>query len=190
MLLGNKFRFQSLLQLSKGYSVESKDFHKEYQNQNKEAIAIRKREYNLKNQDIIREKKRIYNLNNKTTIREKKKVYNLKMKDQVRETYIDKKSQDNPNYVPTSRKFPLKSWKTPKSARDYFNTISQSLHISDPSDWYRISRTQIQSAGGSNFLLRFLFLSLKLLFLLIYRSQHIFNIWFFRSCSPICISRI
>eukprot|EP01124_Arcella_intermedia_P022224 TRINITY_DN3269_c0_g1_i22.p1 TRINITY_DN3269_c0_g1~~TRINITY_DN3269_c0_g1_i22.p1 ORF type:complete len:519 (-),score=97.69 TRINITY_DN3269_c0_g1_i22:307-1863(-) len=41
-----------------------------------------------------------------------------------------------------------KSWRTPETVRAFFERSKPLFHIHSPSDWYRISRTQILSAGG------------------------------------------
>jgi hypothetical protein len=42
----------------------------------------------------------------------------------------------------------LKSWKSQKSVRDFFDSVSSRLLISNHTDWYRVSRSQIGNLGG------------------------------------------
>jgi hypothetical protein len=94
-------------------------------------------------------------MKNKETVNQKDRAYYLKNKNSIiakqRELYILKKKKENENYIHSPRKETLYSWKNRESTRKYFETASKLLHISDFSDWYRISRSQIQQTGGFHF---------------------------------------
>jgi hypothetical protein len=68
--------------------------------------------------------------------------YRIINRDKSREFRINKSTEENPNFVPNY------SWKTRQQARMNFESIASLLHITDLSDWYRISLDQIKLIGG------------------------------------------
>jgi hypothetical protein len=49
----------------------------------------------------------------------------------------------------------VKSWKTPELVREYFESIRGKLLITNYTDWYRISQTQLAKLGGVHSLLKY-----------------------------------
>lgn len=116
---------------------------KEYREKNKEKLKESKRKYYI----LTKEKRQIlekeFYLKNREKIKERQKEYRLKnreiLREKAREYAFLKKKEKDENYV---RKLNF-SFKDEKSTREYFEQISKQFHISELSDWYRISRNQI-----------------------------------------------
>lgn len=147
-----------------------KEYNREYRMKNKEKIAEYKKLYHLQNKERMNERNRMHYINNKEKIKRirsenKEKIkkytkeYRLLNKDKFqqyeREYYLEKRrpkirelsikkniEKNNGKYIPR------RSWLESTSLREYFDSISPLLHISVLSDWYRISRTQINQVNG------------------------------------------
>ena len=66
-----------------------------------------------------------------------------KLKEYDRKRYVKKTiDKNNGHFIPSY------SWKNNDSVREYFERIAPLLHINDLSDWYRISRSQINDMKG------------------------------------------
>jgi hypothetical protein len=129
-----KYKKEYYLKNKDKLNKSQKEFQKEYYLKNKDKLNESQKEfqkdYYLKNIDKIGENRKDYGNENKLTIRENK---------------IKKKIERNPSYIPRSNY----SWKSREESRKYFESIAPLLHISDFSDWYRISGDQIKQFGGS-----------------------------------------
>jgi hypothetical protein len=126
-----------------------KDAYDEYYLLNKDRISEAMRDYGLQNMDKKRDYDRRYNLQTKDKKKESHRQYRKQNQDKIRELKREyhRDNHDSPaSYYP--RQALNKSWKSPELVREYFESIAQQLHISDFSDWYRISRGQIKSLDG------------------------------------------
>ncbi len=145
-------------ELSSEYRTQNKDKLKNYYIQNKDKLKVSSREYYLLNKNKMNEsnrknyfqniekKKEYYreyrNLN-KDKIKEASREYRLLNKEKIKQLNVKKNiERNNGTYVP------FISWKSDESIREYFENIAPLLHISDLSDWYRISRLQIHDMKG------------------------------------------
>jgi hypothetical protein len=120
-----------------------------YHHLNKDKISAAKRHYRLQNIDQIKETKRRYHLQHKDKLNQAARAYHLAHQDDIRAAkrrYRLKKHVQPDSYVP--RTGAVKSWKTPAQVREYFEAISTPLRVAHFTDWYRISRVQIQSLEG------------------------------------------
>lgn len=149
-----------------------KDYDTEFRNQNKEALKERAKQKSLLNdKDVIKTKQqdyislnkearavklRNYYLENHAKLKgkskESSKEYYWKNRDEVnrktRKRYVARRANARTIYAP--RLHPVhKSWRTPSAIKEYFDTLGPQLHISHPTEWYRVSRAQIIKAGGS-----------------------------------------
>jgi hypothetical protein len=137
-----------------------KESKKEYRNNNKDKIKEGKKEYRAKNLGNIKESKQVYYLNNRDIVKENQKVYYKKnqvhikeskkeyyqkFKDKIKENEKEIRIQKNPTYTPYTY-----SWKSREQSRNNLESIASILHITDLSDWYRISLDQILQLGGSH----------------------------------------
>jgi hypothetical protein len=156
----------------KVYSTTTKrDYDRDFRERNKEALQERAKLYKFENQDDIKIKQREYYNNldksarklqlrdyyikNQSTLKERARrlfrdgylrnrdVVNLK----ARKRYLASK-KNKVVYSPRSHAR-HKSWRSVALVRDYFDALAKELHISNYTDWYRISRAQIISAGGT-----------------------------------------
>jgi hypothetical protein len=131
------------------YRIRNKDKKRisnlEYYRQNKTKSLEYDRLYRGRNKDLLRESKRVAHLRN----RDSKCEFYVQNRANLRETqrsYYVRNPENPATYSP--RSVVIKSWKTPESVREYFDSIAEQLHISDYVDWYRVSRAQIASLGG------------------------------------------
>jgi hypothetical protein len=119
-----------------------------YYFRHKDKIRLSKRDYYIRNRDDIRESHRKYYVENKDNLKD----YYLRNKDSTRESkrryYIRKKENPETYLSYLARETENKSWKSPELVREYFESVANQLHISDYSDWYRISRPQMLFYGG------------------------------------------
>jgi hypothetical protein len=129
---------------------------REYYRRNKDSMKESMREYhrtyyfqhkNHTGEDVYQfQRERICNELRKRNREEANRAYYLRNKDKnrERESYIRavKKSAGS------TRLMGRRSLKTPALVRDYIEALGKQLHISDYTDWYRISRTQITNVGG------------------------------------------
>lgn len=133
----------------KEYILKNKERLKEYQKTyrmlNKKKLKETLKEYYLKHKEKLNEKHKLYRIINKKTENEKAMI-----------RYMKKKKEKNHNYLLRKN---LYSWKDKESVRNFFDSNSKLFHISQLSDWYRISMAQICKVGG-NFDSLFLSLSL------------------------------
>jgi hypothetical protein len=132
---------------------QKKEYLRQYYIRNEDKIREAKRLYRLLNKDKIKESDRLYRLQNQDKLKKSKRQYDLryrvrnedKLREALRAKYI--RQHEHPHaYLP--RAAPQKSWKSPSSVRKYFEAIAKELHVNEPTDWYRISRTQIRNLGG------------------------------------------
>lgn len=135
------------------YYVRTKDdkrnFNEAYYDEHGDKLRKSFREYYNRNKKHISNMRKDYYARNKLRMRETDREYRKRNKDNKRranrEYYL--RTMENPeDYQP--RHFEAKSWKTPDLVREFFDTIAKPLSISEISNWYRISRTQICDLGG------------------------------------------
>jgi hypothetical protein len=107
------------------------------------------KEYRMKNNERINEYRHIsktktkdYRINNLDKLKVIRKEYKIKNKDKLRVIRMKKKREKNPNFVPSY------SWKSREESKMNFDSIASLLHITDLSDWYRISLDQLKDFGG------------------------------------------
>lgn len=131
-------------------------YYRDYMIQNKEKKMQYNLKYKLKHNEKVLEYERTYRLLKKLKKKDYNREYRLKNGDKLRElarmTNIMKKIQKNSNFIPPPK---LKSWKSIESLRNYFESTSRTLHITELSDWYRVSRNQIHETGGIYLLFTF-----------------------------------
>ncbi len=125
------------------YRIQNKEKWREYYLKNKEKIKEANKKYRIQNNVKIKETIREYRLLNKDKKKEFDRKYYLQNKEKIKLLYIQKNIERN-NGIYNS----VNSWKTNESIREYFERIAPLLHISDLSDWYRISRSQIVHLKG------------------------------------------
>lgn len=133
------------MQASRVYGFLNKDKKKEYDrlyhSEHKTKIEEMTREFRLRNKELKVDSNRRYNAENRDKIRESNRHYRIE-------------NHFNPGtYLP--RDSESRSWKTPELVRDYFEAIAKRLHVSEHTDWYRISRATIGKEGGSSLLDKF-----------------------------------
>lgn len=112
-----------------------------YRLQNRLALAAKQREYHLRNKEQINIAKQEYYLDNKETMMRKRDKAERAAKARLK--YISSLLEPN-DYSPH-----MFSWKTSDQVRAFFDSIAPRLQITDPTDWYRISRSQILELGGT-----------------------------------------
>jgi hypothetical protein len=135
---------------------KAKESNRQHYLQNKDKVSELNRKYRVANKEKLREAKDYHEelerhclLENKAKKREYDRRYRRLNKDKLRESKRNYRLQslENPETY-TPRTMACKSWKTPASVREYFESISQQLHVAEHTDWYRISRVQIYGLGG------------------------------------------
>lgn len=120
-----------------------KESNREYYLRNKDKKLEYDKKYKIENKDKIKEYYREYKIQNEQKMKDYFREYKILNKDKIKQFYIEKNiERNNGIYIP------LYSWKTQDSVRKYFERIAPLLYISDLSDWYRISRTQITDMKG------------------------------------------
>jgi hypothetical protein len=128
---------------------EKRENYRHYTLLNKERLRDSKRLYTLRNRNEKKEYNRQYELKNKDKIRTTKCEYRLENSNRLREYQLRYRLRNHKNpesYVP--RNIVRKSWKSPESVREYFESVAKRLFISAHTDWYRISSDQIRELGG------------------------------------------
>jgi hypothetical protein len=123
--------------------------NRDYYARNKDTLREYYCDYNVRKKDDILASKRRYYSRNKDNKRRYDRDYYLRNKDDIRDSNRDYyvKNKLNPDdYSP--RDIVLKSWKSPDLVREYFESISSLLLISNYNDWYRVSRHQIGHLRG------------------------------------------
>eukprot|EP01124_Arcella_intermedia_P024109 TRINITY_DN3987_c0_g2_i2.p1 TRINITY_DN3987_c0_g2~~TRINITY_DN3987_c0_g2_i2.p1 ORF type:complete len:480 (-),score=120.91 TRINITY_DN3987_c0_g2_i2:412-1851(-) len=143
----------------------------EYRIKNREAIKEQQRLYFIKNKESILEKQKLYKQNNQEAIKEQQsnwrnqnrltiqetiKKYHLKNKHTIKlqkQLYYIKNKHTiklKLSHYRLQHKKPRKHliWTNPLHVTQFFESAKVQLHISNPDDWYRISRTQINQLGG------------------------------------------
>lgn len=149
-------------------SKDVKDYQRLYYAQNKDKIKVRKGEYYSRNLNKIKESTRLYRLRNpnekaeslrqyceqnRSKLLEYHRNYNptyrllnkAKLKEMKRRQYL--RNHKKPEaYVARNV---TKSWSTPCLVREHFDSLAKQLFVSSHEDWYRISRGQIVSLGGT-----------------------------------------
>jgi hypothetical protein len=110
--------------------------------ENLDKIKEKEKKYRTKNKDKIKESLIEYRIQNLNHIKEGQKGYRTKNKVKMRENRMKKETEKNPSFVPNY------SWKSREESRKNFESIASLFHITDLSDWYRISFTQIKQFGG------------------------------------------
>jgi DNA ligase-1 len=137
------------------------EYDRIYRENNKELIAKKAAEYRVKNRDrrieydrIRRAKKENKEKRKEYTklIKERTRAYSQiyrslpENKEKARQKYIEKMKKIVENYVYRPARY---SWKDINSLKSFFDKASQMLRITELTDWYRISLSQIQEAGGA-----------------------------------------
>jgi hypothetical protein len=132
------------------YRIKNKDKMQGYYDQYKDSLKEYHRQYQIRNRNKVNESNREYYFRNGDKRREESRQYNFRNKDMRKERQFYSRSHQNPDsYLP--RRIEVKSWKTPELVREYFESIAKQLHVTDYTDWYRISRPLIDNLGGMPF---------------------------------------
>jgi hypothetical protein len=138
---------QKLYNIQNGELIKGKK--RIYEAENRDKIKERKKEYKLENLEKVGEFQQKYRTRNKVKLRGIQREYQTKNREVIsekkREIGIEKNKENNPNYLPPARAY---SWKNRKLTRDYFESTASLFHITNLSDWYRVSRIQIEKTGG------------------------------------------
>jgi hypothetical protein len=121
--------------------LEKKDYNRDFYLRNQDNIRDAKRAYYVQKKDDKKEYNRFYYLRSKA-----KRRRPLDFNREYQQNYYIQNKENSELYTP--RESLLKSWKSPELVREYFDSIATQLHISNHSDWYRISRLQIGDLGG------------------------------------------
>ena len=90
----------------------------------------------------MKEYRKNYYKKNLDEIKENQQNNQIKTKESHKKYYRKIRSQKNPNYKPCY------SWKSREESRKNFESVASLFHITDLSDWYRISITQINKSKG------------------------------------------
>ena len=148
------------------YSIQNKEKLKEYSqnyyNKNKDKIKESFREYRIENKDKLNEYNRKYYNQNKEKKKELDREYRIQNKEKMKKYYKDYRTQNKEKINEYCREFyfkknieknngdfvPSYSWQNNTIIKEFFEGISPLLHINDLSDWYRISRSQINDMKG------------------------------------------
>jgi hypothetical protein len=139
------------------YDLDNEDrrkYKEQYRRKNREKVKdyvqrydLERQQYRLRNSEKKKDYERQYGLENKEKRESKNRAFRANNVDLLREYNREKFSRENE----TPRKRVVRSWKSPASIREFFESLRGQLHISNLSDWYRISRTQIYELGGMQF---------------------------------------
>lgn len=162
---------QAVLQgLRRSYSQNKSEFSdrdRSYYARNRDGFLAKERRYYVEHRDKVLEKERRYYSQNKSEMRRKWRVYYLENKAKFAEmsrqyyrrnkakilemthSYYLRKHRNPHSYFP--RDMPYKSWKTPEVARAFLLSLADQLHVSAPSEWYRVSHNQLAAVGGDAF---------------------------------------
>jgi hypothetical protein len=136
--------------LNRRHALQNKDKKKEYYRRyNVDKLAAETIDPNLHSMDFLRkDSHRRYYLQHKDKIRESNRRYRLE-------------NHENPELYYQRTLSASKSWKSPGLVREYFDSIAELLHISNFTDWYRISSDQIKLHvdGVISLIISFFFLS-------------------------------
>lgn len=131
------------------YYIRNKDtireYNREYFSLNKGKERLNKREYYIQNKDQIRGSQRKYYLKKRQEACLYHSDYRHRNVEKVRKYYIETKTNPT-DYSP--RLCVAKSWRTPETVREYFESVADPLRVSSLSDWYRISRPQVAERAG------------------------------------------
>jgi hypothetical protein len=129
-------RFESNRQYDLDNADRKREYDREYHRRHKAKISESKRLYYVQNQDLLQELTRRYSQQHKDKIRDVNRQHRVR-------------NHSNPEaYLP--RNIESKSWKSPDLVREYFESITHQLHISNFSDWYRISTEQLKDLEGAS----------------------------------------
>lgn len=149
-----QYRFRNsviLLEKRRLYRSQNKamlsESDRQYYLRNKAKLVERARQYRNRGENI--QKDRDYRFRNKAKIEEQRRYYYRQNKARITEKMLlfYLRRHKNPSaYSP--RIIPYKSWKTPEIVRAFFESVATRLHVSTPSDWYRVSRAQMAALGG------------------------------------------
>jgi hypothetical protein len=134
--------------------IKMKEYRKDYYKKNLDEIKETRNEYYKKNLDEIKETRRDYYKKNLDEIRKYRIDYYKKnqniiktkgnyKKENRKEYYRKIRNLKNPNFIR-----PYYSWKSREEARKNFESVVSLFHITDFSDWYRISQDQIRQSEG------------------------------------------
>ncbi len=141
------------------YEIQNKEKRKEYSIKNNDKLKEYRREYYLQHKEKKKQSSREYKILNKDKQKEYDQNYYLLNREKIKHLYVQKNiERNNGIYVPSN------SWTSDESIRQYFDVISPLLHISDLSDWYRISRDQIVDLKGIKISFLLLIPSLSIIF--------------------------
>lgn len=127
---------------------ELRQSHRVYRTHNVALISQSKHEYYRQNKDRLLESQLLYSVENKGKLKVIKKDYYLRNGDVRRaclREYRCRNHDDPAGYL--ARSAAANSWKTPELVRQYFERNVDRLGINNLSDWYRISRIQVNAAG-------------------------------------------
>lgn len=142
---------EKIKEKNREYNLKNKDAikekNREYYLQHRESLQQKKKEYRRKNKVKIKQKNQEYLIKNKESMKDKWRAYYLENKETIKERKKEYRTKKKMNENALSRK--RFSWKDSASTRKYFETTATFFHITDYSDWYRVSRSQINLTGGS-----------------------------------------
>eukprot|EP01124_Arcella_intermedia_P021968 TRINITY_DN3174_c0_g1_i5.p1 TRINITY_DN3174_c0_g1~~TRINITY_DN3174_c0_g1_i5.p1 ORF type:complete len:431 (+),score=96.59 TRINITY_DN3174_c0_g1_i5:19-1311(+) len=154
-------RKEQVKEARKRYYLENmpkvKDRQREYRLKAREGIRERLREYRRANEGALREKRRAYLAQNRERLaamqrqrrlsdpgaREQQRLYRINHKEALRDR---RRLREREKKAPRK----TKSWSSPAEVLAFLEHAKEQLHISQPSDWYRISRSEISRVGGKN----------------------------------------
>lgn len=143
-------RFRLRREYQQQYRTRNKDKLLEYDRHSPDS---KRAEYNFQHKDQINDYYRRFRARNVVELKGKRTEHDRRYRarnterarESVRQHYL--RNLDNPSaYHP--RTTDAYSWKSPALVRQYFETIGKSLSIVQLTDWYRISRRQIDEQGG------------------------------------------
>jgi len=120
---------------------KKKEYDREYSMKNKE----RKKEYMREYDRMNKEKKKEYRLKNT----EKRNQYDREYRLKNLEKHIQKKKENDENYVFIERHY---HWKDAISLKTFFEKSAPLFGLNDLTGWYRVSNAQIRKAGGDGLL--------------------------------------
>eukprot|EP01124_Arcella_intermedia_P024198 TRINITY_DN4020_c1_g1_i1.p1 TRINITY_DN4020_c1_g1~~TRINITY_DN4020_c1_g1_i1.p1 ORF type:complete len:339 (-),score=72.03 TRINITY_DN4020_c1_g1_i1:1123-2139(-) len=135
--------YQYHLENKEQIKLQTKQKYKQYHLKNIEHIKQTKRLYYLKHKDNLQRQKKEYRSKNNQAIKTQQKLYRIKNEGLIKQRqklYRLKNREQQPRKN--------KIWKDPGEVRKFFESASVQLYISEPQDWYRISRGQIKDVGG------------------------------------------
>jgi hypothetical protein len=164
----NKARILAYKQQYRAAHKEARrEYNKQYHQTHRAKILSYKKQYHKANKDKRLQYNKLYQLNNKEKKREQNKRYEATHKLQRKEynkrqdkvnkrEYNQKYNKTRKSHKPgillallscSPEALATNSWKT-EEVRNFFESVSDKLHIATHRDWYRISTKQIIALGG------------------------------------------